>query len=53
MTAINSITLEVPDPTAASSFYASAFGLHDQLDLRASETATSGLELPNISQPWG
>ncbi len=42
MTPINSITLEVPDPTAADSFYASAFGLHDQLSLRASEAATSG-----------
>jgi uncharacterized glyoxalase superfamily protein PhnB len=42
MTSINSITLEVSDPTAAADFYASAFGLHDQLSLRASDAATSG-----------
>ena len=42
MTPITSITLEVPDPTAASSFYASAFGLQDELSLRASDAATSG-----------
>jgi predicted lactoylglutathione lyase len=41
MNPINSITLEVPDPTAASGFYASAFGLHDQLCLRTSEETTS------------
>lgn len=42
MKPISSITLEVPDPTAAHAFYADAFGLHDQLRLRASEAATSG-----------
>jgi uncharacterized glyoxalase superfamily protein PhnB len=42
MTSIGSITLEVPDPTAASTFYASAFGLGTQLRLRASEAPTTG-----------
>ena len=42
MTSIKSITLEVSDPTAATSFYASAFGLHDQLTLREADAATSG-----------
>jgi predicted lactoylglutathione lyase len=42
MTPINSITLEVPDPKAASSFYASAFGLDDLVNLRASDSATNG-----------
>jgi predicted lactoylglutathione lyase len=42
MTSIASITLEVADPTAASSFYSTAFGLDKQLRLRASESPTSG-----------
>lgn len=42
MTSIASITLEVADPTAASSFYSTAFGLDTQLNLRASESPTSG-----------
>jgi hypothetical protein len=42
MTSIDSITLEVPDPTVASSFYADAFGLGDRLRLRASEAPTTG-----------
>lgn len=42
MTSIESLTLEVPDPTAASVFYAAAFGLDGQLALRASETLTTG-----------
>jgi uncharacterized glyoxalase superfamily protein PhnB len=42
MSPINSITLEVPDPTAARSFYARAFGLQDQLRFRVSEAATQG-----------
>jgi predicted lactoylglutathione lyase len=40
MTSIESITLEVPDLTAAQSFYA-AFGLAGQLGLRASEAPTT------------
>jgi predicted lactoylglutathione lyase len=42
MTYINAITLEVPDPAAARTFYAAAFDLDDQLDLRASDAPTSG-----------
>jgi hypothetical protein len=41
-TPISSITLQVADPGAATSFYADAFGLDGQLGLRASEAATSG-----------
>jgi catechol 2,3-dioxygenase-like lactoylglutathione lyase family enzyme len=42
MTSIESITLEVPDPTAAQSFYDSAFALGSRLGLRESEAHTSG-----------
>ncbi len=42
MNSITSITLEVPDPTAAASFYAGAFDLHDKLSFRASGTPTTG-----------
>ena len=42
MTSIQSLTLEVPDPTAATSFYTAAFDLGDRLDVRASEAPTSG-----------
>lgn len=42
LTAIESITLEVPDAAAASTFYEAAFGLGDQLRVRASETPTTG-----------
>jgi hypothetical protein len=42
MTAIESITLEVADPTAADRFYAAAFGLGDRLRLRASTVPTAG-----------
>ncbi len=42
MTSIESITLEVPDPTSAEAFYSTAFGLGTQLGLRASEVPTSG-----------
>jgi len=41
MTSIESVTLEVPDPTAATAFYA-AFGLQSQVALRASEAPTTG-----------
>jgi predicted lactoylglutathione lyase len=41
MTSIESITLEVPDPTAAQSFY-TAFGLDGQVGVRASEAPTTG-----------
>jgi catechol 2,3-dioxygenase-like lactoylglutathione lyase family enzyme len=42
MTSIESVTLEVPDPTGADAFYAGAFGLGTQLGLRASEAPTTG-----------
>ena len=43
MTSIESIALEVSDPTLANAFYASAFGLGtEQLGLRASEAQTTG-----------
>jgi predicted lactoylglutathione lyase len=42
MTSIASITLEVADPTAADRFYTAAFGLGDQLVVRASEAPTTG-----------
>ncbi|WP_327245135.1 glyoxalase [Streptomyces sp. NBC_01320] len=41
MTSIESVTLEVADPTAADRFY-TAFGLGTQLRLRASEAPTTG-----------
>lgn len=42
MTSIDAITLEVPNPTAAKTFYSAAFDLDFQLDVRASEAPTSG-----------
>ena len=42
MTSIESITLEVADPTAADRFYTAAFGLGDQLRFRASAEPTAG-----------
>src|SRR5262245_45707278 len=42
MTSIESVTLEVPDPTAAEAFYPAAFGLGDKVRLRASQAATTG-----------
>ena len=42
MTSIESIALEVTDPTAAKAFYSDAFGLADRVTLRASEAPTSG-----------
>jgi catechol 2,3-dioxygenase-like lactoylglutathione lyase family enzyme len=42
MTSIGSITLEVPDPSAANAFYTAAFGLRTQVGLRASEAPTTG-----------
>ncbi|MFB8278960.1 glyoxalase [Nocardia colli] len=41
-TAIEAVTLEVPDPAAATAFYAAAFGLGDQLRVRAAEAPTAG-----------
>jgi hypothetical protein len=42
MTTIESLTLEVTDPTAAKAFYTAAFGLDDRVALRASEASTTG-----------
>ncbi|WP_123466181.1 glyoxalase [Streptomyces sp. CEV 2-1] len=42
MASIESVTLEVTDPTAAHRFCTSAFGLDRQLRLRTSETPTTG-----------
>jgi predicted lactoylglutathione lyase len=42
MTSIESITLEVADPTAAQRFYTTAFGSDTPVRLRASEAPTTG-----------
>jgi len=42
MTSIESITLEVADPTAAHRFYSAAFGLGPELQLRATDDPTTG-----------
>ena len=41
MTAITSVTLDVPDPAAAEAFY-DAFGVADHVAVRASETPSTG-----------
>jgi catechol 2,3-dioxygenase-like lactoylglutathione lyase family enzyme len=42
MTSINSIHLEVPDPTLVEAFYRDAFGLGDPVHLRASDSQSTG-----------
>ncbi len=42
MTAIESVTLEVPDPGGASAFYSASFDLGHQVAVRASEAGTTG-----------
>ncbi len=42
MTAIEFITLEVPDPALAKDFYASAFGLNDFVRLQTASVPTTG-----------
>lgn len=42
MTAIESVTLEVPDTAAATAFYDAAFGLGERVRVRASEAPTEG-----------
>jgi predicted lactoylglutathione lyase len=42
MTSIESLTLEVPDPTAASAFLTDAFDLGSRVGVRASEAPTTG-----------
>ncbi len=55
MTAIESVTLEVTDPTLAEAFYTEAFGLDTQVRLRASDAPTTGFRgftlALNVSQP--
>ncbi|MCP2288493.1 glyoxalase [Nocardia amikacinitolerans] len=41
-TTIDAVILEVPDPTAAATFYDAAFGLGDKVRFRASEAPTTG-----------
>src|SRR5690349_5119628 len=42
MTSIDSVTLEVPDPTVAEAFYAPAFDLGGRVRLRASQAPSNG-----------
>jgi catechol 2,3-dioxygenase-like lactoylglutathione lyase family enzyme len=42
MTSINSVYLEVPDPTVVEAFYRDAFGLGDRVRLRASAARSTG-----------
>src|SRR3954463_8856836 len=42
MACIDSVTLEVADPTSARDFYAAAFGLGPELQFRASDAKTDG-----------
>jgi hypothetical protein len=42
MTSIESLTLDVPDPAVASAFYADAFGVGAQVNLRSAEAPTAG-----------
>jgi hypothetical protein len=42
MTAIDTITIEAPDPAAATAFYDAAFGLGDRLRVRPATSPTSG-----------
>jgi hypothetical protein len=42
MTSIESVTLEVPDPTVAGAFQTAAFGLGARVGLRASEAPATG-----------
>ncbi|WP_328904774.1 glyoxalase [Streptomyces sp. NBC_00234] len=52
---IESVTLDVADPTAAHHFYSTAFGLDAQIRLRASEAPTTGFRgftmALTVSQP--
>ncbi len=42
MTSIHSVTFEVPDPTSADDFYATAFGVGAHVLTRASQAPTTG-----------
>jgi catechol 2,3-dioxygenase-like lactoylglutathione lyase family enzyme len=49
MAFIDSVTLEVSDPTAADHFYTTAFGLGDRLRFQASEEPTDGFRAFTLS----
>jgi predicted lactoylglutathione lyase len=49
MTSIDCVTLEVADLAAADRFYTTAFGLGDQIRLRASEAPTTGFRAFTMS----
>ncbi len=49
MATIQTVTLEVADIAAAERFYTSAFGLGDQVRLRASEAPTTGFRAFTLS----
>src|SRR5947209_14248423 len=49
MTSIDSVTLEVPDPTAAGAFYAAAFDLGARVQVRAADAPTSGFRAFTLS----
>ncbi|MFC3576754.1 glyoxalase [Streptomyces yaanensis] len=55
MASIESVTLDVADPTAAARFHTAAFGLDTQIRLRASEAPTTGFRgftlALTVSQP--
>lgn len=55
MTSIASVTLDVTDPAAAQRFYSAAFGLDEQIRLRASDAPTNGFRgftlALTVSQP--
>ncbi|HET6626836.1 MAG TPA: glyoxalase [Nocardioidaceae bacterium] len=42
MAALDSVTLEVPDPVGAEAFYAAAFGLGDKVHFRPADAPTTG-----------
>ncbi|WP_371781461.1 hypothetical protein [Streptosporangium subroseum] len=50
MASIESVTLEVADPTAVRSFSTTAFGLDSQVRLRASEAPTTGFAWETASR---
>ncbi|MGN6679541.1 MAG: glyoxalase [Streptosporangiaceae bacterium] len=49
MTSIESVTLEVAEPTAATSFYTTAFGLDTQVRLRTSQAPSTGFRGSTMS----
>lgn len=55
MASIESVTLDVADPTAANRFYTAAFGIDTQIRLRASQAPTTGFRgftlALTVSQP--